>query len=65
MQQPVPVNCQLRDEGLYLTFSDGKTFLYPQSFLFSTRFTHAQVVAGEPITSALTPLPATANLHSN
>lgn len=31
-------------EGVYLTFSDGKTFLYPQTFLFSTRFTYAHMV---------------------
>jgi hypothetical protein len=35
-------SCELREEGLYLTFNDGATFFYPQAFLFSTRFTHAE-----------------------
>lgn len=47
-QHPRATECKLRDEGLYLTFADGKSFFYPQTFLFATRFTHAQVLSPEP-----------------
>ena len=45
-------HCDLREDGLLLTFSDGKTMFYTQAFLFATRFTHGtEVVPGhEPPT---------------
>lgn len=36
------IHCDLRADGLMLTFSDGKSFFYTQAFLFATRFTHAK-----------------------
>jgi DUF971 family protein len=44
MELPVAIKCHLLEEGLYLTFSDGKTFFYPQSLLFSVRFPYAKVM---------------------
>lgn len=65
MQEPIPLHCNLEDDGLYLTYSDGKTFFYPQAFLFATRFTHAQIVSGEPINRDVTPLLPSANFHAS
>jgi hypothetical protein len=44
MKLPLALKCHLNEEGLYLTFSDGKTFFYPQSFLFAVRFPYAKVL---------------------
>ena len=44
--------CSLREDGLFLAFSDGKSFLYPVAFLFATRFTHARVVPEDRASSA-------------
>jgi hypothetical protein len=41
------VTCELNDDGLSLTFSDGKIFVYSQAVLFATRFTHGNLVAPE------------------
>ena len=47
MEPVTAKHCDLRADGLLLTFSDGKSFFYPQAFLFATRFTHGiEVVPG-------------------
>lgn len=51
------VDCQFADEGVYLTFSDGKTFFLSEAFLFATRFTHGKLVRA--------PTPRPANESSN
>ena len=33
VKERTPTNCNLTEKGLYLTFSDGKTFLYQPPFL--------------------------------
>jgi hypothetical protein len=38
------IECDLRDDGVVLTFNDGRTFFYSQSFLYATRFTHGNLV---------------------
>jgi hypothetical protein len=43
------VHCDLHADGLLLTFSDGKTFFYSQSFLFATRYTHGNLVAADTV----------------
>lgn len=58
LQNPHATECKLRDEGLYLTFNDGKSFFYPQAFLFATRFTHAQVLPSEPASTSTTGIPS-------
>jgi hypothetical protein len=54
---PSATQCTLRDEGLYLTFNDGKSFFYPQTFLYATRFTHAQVLPSDPVSTKMTAVP--------
>ncbi len=56
-QHPRVTECTLRDEGLDLTFSDGKSFFYPQAFLYATRFTHAQALPSQPASTSMTAVP--------
>ncbi len=53
-QHPRVTECTVRDEGLNLTFSDGKSFFYPQAFLYATRFTHAQVLPSPAADTTMT-----------
>lgn len=56
-QHPCVTECTVRDEGLNLTFSDGQSFLFPQAFLYATRFTHARVLPSQPASNTLPGVP--------